>query len=158
MRLSDYLAIAVIIVLTYLFINSSLNPTIIESVDTVLVKGETIRDTTILNKYVYIDKWSTKTDTIYIDSSGYHAKADFLFNKDSVRVTGKVYYDTPMFSFSHLQVKYPYKTITINRTDTLKVTVYETKMFTHGVQAGFGYGVINKQLDVYIGYGFQITF
>lgn len=32
------------------------------------------------------------------------------------------------------------------------------KRFTHGLQIGVGYGMFNKNIDVYLGYGFQFTF
>lgn len=47
--------------------------------------------------------------------------------------------------------KYIYYTTVLNE---------EKKKFEikHGVQGGFGYGLINKKLDIYFGYGIQICF
>lgn len=47
--------------------------------------------------------------------------------------------------------KYIYYTTVLNE-EKKKVT------FNHGIQGGFGYGLINKKLDIYLGYGFQISF
>jgi len=158
MKTTDYIAIIVIIILTYLFVNNKLNPDRIVDRDTTYIQGELVIDTLWKDSIVYMDKWQTILDTLYVDSNGTHAKADFNFNKDSVEVKGKVYFDTPMFSFSHLQVKYPYRTISTTRIDTFRISVTKMPSFSHSFGGGFGYGLIHKEFDFYVGYGFQINF
>ena len=36
--------------------------------------------------------------------------------------------------------------------------VKEKRRFTHGIQVGVGFGIVNKKPDVFIGYGVQINF
>ncbi len=162
MKITDYLAIIVIVALAYFFIDGKLNPIKIVSTDTLFIAGKTIIDTQTVWKEKIIEvAGETKSDTIYIDTSGkFHANAKFSIEEDSVKIKGNVFYDEPMFSFSEVIVKYPFKTntITITRTDTLKVTNNVLKRFSHGVQAGFGFGLINKEFDVFVGYGFQYKF
>lgn len=159
MKISEVLGILLLLGMGYWIIHKEFNPSIIESIDTLYVTGETTHDTLYQDSIVYVDKWRTRLDTLYVDSSGTHAKADFSFGEDSVQVKGKVYFDEPMFSFSHLQVKYPYKIINTKQVDTLKLTEHILiKGFSHGPQAGIGYGIINKEFDIYVGYGFQFNF
>ena len=160
MRISDYLAIIVMIGLGYLVIDSKLNPVKIISTDTLFVQGKTLIDTQTVwkEKTIYV-AGKVKSDTIYIDTSGkFHAKSKFSIEEDSVKIKGNVYFDEPMFSFSNVTVKYPFrtKTITKSRVDTLKITNNVQKWFTHGIQVGVGYGVFNNKVDLYIGYGVQI--
>ena len=51
-------------------------------------------------------------------------------------------------------------TITLYNTKYIEKKVKENKKpkITHGIQAGVGYGFINRKPDVYVGYGFQINF
>ena len=158
MRLSDYLAIFVIIALTYLFVDSKLNPNRIIDRDTTYIAGKTTHDTLWNDTTIYIDNSKTVLDTFYVDSSGTHANANFVFKKDSVEVKGKVYFDEPKFSFSNIVVKYPYRTIAIKQTDTLKVESNDTKGFFHGPIVGIGYGIKSKDYDFFVGYGFQWRF
>lgn len=159
MRFSDYLAIIVIIALTYFFIDSRINPIKIVTIDTLYTPGEATHDTLWNDTTIYIDTSKVVSDTLYIDSSGVHAKADFSFEKDSVKVTGKVFFDQPLFSFSVLTVKYPYRTIASKQIDTLRVTNnIEAKGFSHGPAVGIGYGLNNKNFDIWVGYDFRWSF
>lgn len=161
MRISDYLAIIVIVGLTYLVISSKFNPIKIISTDTLFTQGKTIIDTFTVwkEKTIYV-AGKVKSDTIYIDTSGkFHAKAKFNIEEDSVKIKGNVFYDEPMFSFSNIIVKYPFrtKTITISRVDTFRITNNVERWFSHGIQVGIGYGVFNKEVDLFIGYGVQVN-
>lgn len=53
-----------------------------------------------------------------------------------------------------LKVDYP----KVTETKTITNTVYRKRHFTHGVQIGVGYGLMNNRPDVFVGYGVQYNF
>jgi hypothetical protein len=91
-------------------------------------------------------------DTTY---QGY--SSNFRIGNTVSFVTGNVAYYNQKFEFSNVEIKYPQITKTI--VDTVKFTKYlDKKGFSHGISAGFGYGMINGKFDVYVGYGVQFRF
>ena len=98
----------------------------------------------------------TKTDTILVDNTEYivpyfTASLDTTFNQSSI----KLKYHYPKNEFSDIVFTYPVVSSTVKESKTVEVKKLFT--FNHGVQVGFGYGVINKNLDFYVGYGFQLS-
>jgi hypothetical protein len=99
---------------------------------------------------VYI---KSKPDTVYIES---------IDSSIVLETEEKVYQDSsyklqisgfqPQLDWIEL---YP-KTVYIN-TETTVETVKKQR-FTHGIQAGIGYGIINKKTDLWVGYGIQYNF
>ena len=99
----------------------------------------------------------TKTDTILVDNTEYivpyfTASLDTTFNQSSI----KLKYHYPRNEFSDIVFTYPVINTTVKESKTVEVK--KLFSFAHGVQVGFGYGVINKNLDLFIGYGFQLSF
>ena len=103
-------------------------------------------------KIVYKDKVSEIEirDTTYIVPN-FIASLDTTFNESSI----KLKYHYPENEFRDIRFSYPIVNSTIKETKTVEVTKLFT--FNHGIQVGFGYGVINKNLDLYVGYGFQLS-
>lgn len=112
----------------------------------------TITDTHFVEKPVPIYIKSAP-DTIYIPS----IDSTVVMDKET-----KVYSDStyevqisgfrPQLDFIRVFPKTTY--ITTEKTlETVK-----KKRFTQGIQAGIGYGIINKQADIYVGYGIQYNF
>ena len=112
----------------------------------------TITDTHFVEKPVPVYVKS-KPDTIYIPSIDSTVVMD---------METKVYSDStyevqisgfqPQLDFIKLFPKTTY--ITTEKT----VETVKKKRFTQGIQAGIGYGIINKQADIYVGYGIQYNF
>lgn len=112
----------------------------------------TVIDTQFIEKPVpiYI---KSEPDTIYIPS----IDSTVVLDKET-----KVYSDStfevqisgfqPQLDFIRVFPKTTY--ITTEKTlETVK-----KKRFTQGIQAGIGYGIINKKADIYVGYGIQYNF
>ena len=75
-----------------------------------------------------------------------------LVLNSTLSASGVVSFDLNYFYFNDVNFRYPQTTI----ADSKKI--YRTKLFEHGVQGGFGYGLINGKFDFWIGYGGQINF
>ena len=98
----------------------------------------------------------TKTDTILVDNTEYivpyfTASLDTTFNQSSI----KLKYHYPKNEFSDIVFTYPVVSSTVKESKTVEVK--KLFNFNHGIQVGFGYGIINKNLDFYVGYGFQLS-
>lgn len=128
-----------------------------------LTPGKPVHDTTIVvhDSIVYVDRWHNGTvDTVYLDTLGFVHASDW-FNIQNL-VSGVVWFDQskPEFLFTDVEIKQKtmIQTITTERVDTLKITKTITSGFHHGITAGFGYGLINKEFDVFVGYGVSFEF
>lgn len=94
-----------------------------------------------------------KDTTIYVNDTTYIflpiEKKRFQTENYDLTISG---YNPTLESITVFpETRYIYQTTTaIN--EKKKVT------FNHGVQGGFGYGLINKKVDVWLGYGFQLSF
>lgn len=130
----------------------SVEPTIIEKVDTIkytdtITIYKPIPDTVYLTKIVKDTLYSTDsiktevdipiTTTIYKDSTYEASVSGFKANLDYVKV-------------------FPTQT-TIYKEKTLEIKEKQP-LIKHGVQVGVGYGMINNKPDFYIGYGISINF
>lgn len=81
-------------------------------------------DTVIFTETVFKTKTKFKTDTVFVSEDGkHHATSLFSLQEDSTKITGRVNYDEPNFSFENVKAMYPEITRTISRIDTLTQTV-----------------------------------
>lgn len=103
----------------------------------------------------YVTKKEVIRDTILVGDTEFivphfTARIDTTFERGNY-LTAKYEYPKNEFTILH---KYPYVNTQI------KETITEKPLFTfnHGIQVGFGYGVISQSFDTYIGYGFQLSF
>lgn len=94
-----------------------------------------------------------RIDTLYIDSTQ-HVKKTYEIDSTDY----KVHITTDNFDVDSVRVMMKYPIYTNNRTLIKTNTIYKKKRITHGIQAGIGYGIINKRPDVYVGYGISINF
>lgn len=120
----------------------------VEKKDTVVsIKKE--YDTVYVKKPEYITK--VINDTIYILDK----PNEYRFNNGDY----SLYINAVKLNNYKLDI-HANDTITLYETKYIEKTVKENKrpFITHGIQAGFGYGFLNKKPDVYVGYGFQINF
>lgn len=117
-----------------------------------------VRDTVVIRDTVKFDNPTliyvkTEPDTLYIES----IDSTVVMNKET-----KVYRDStyeaqisgfiPNLDYINVYPKTTY--ITTEKVSYVK----EKRRFTHGLQLGVGFGVINRKPDVFIGYGVQINF
>ena len=117
-----------------------------------------VRDTVVIRDTLKFDNPTliyvkTEPDTIYIES----IDSTVVMNKET-----KVYKDSlyelqlsgirPNLDYINVYPKTTY--ITTEKVSYVK----DKRRFTHGIQAGIGFGIINKKPDVFIGYGVQINF
>ena len=86
-------------------------------------------------------------DTTYIVPN-FIASMDTTFKNSSI----KLKYRYPQNEFYDIRFTYPQ----LNTEVTKTVEVKRLFNFSHGIQVGFGYGVINRNLDFFIGYGFTL--
>lgn len=116
---------------------------------------DTITTTDTFTEYypkpVEVIRW--KDTTIYVNDTTYIflpiEKKRFKTDNYDLTISG---YNPTLESITVFpETKYIYQTATtIN--EKKKVT------FNHGVQGGLGYGLFTKKVDVWFGYGFQISF
>lgn len=125
-----------------------INQTIIEYRRDTIVKFDTIFQEKPVPIFI-----ESELDTVFIES---------LDTTAAMERETKVYQDsTYEAQISGIEAELDWiktfpKTVYIN-TETTVETVKKQR-FTHGIQAGVGYGIINNRPDIYIGYGLQINF
>ena len=139
-------------------------PQVIEKRDTTIVRDTVWRDTTIIEKQLVPKKIvETKTDTFYTE------KGDTVELKTEKKTfekrltmgldTADVEVTTEGINTSLQSLKMRLRLHQINTTEVVEVTKYvEHKKLRITPQAGFGYGVFNRQCDMYIGLGFSYNF
>lgn len=117
-----------------------------------------VRDTVVIRDTIKFDKPTpiyikSEPDTLYIPS----IDSTVVMNKET-----KVYrdstYEAQISGFQphldHIKV-FPKTTyITTEKTSYIE----NKKHFTHGIQVGVGWGLVNRKPDVFVGYGFQYSF
>lgn len=122
MRISDYLAIAVIAILAYMYITSSSKV----EIRTEYVKGDTVHTVEYVTKVDTVVKYKYKTniDTVNTTDTLYLTYwTGFKLGNDTLGTSGVVHFDMKDFTFTDVVYNYP-KEISLV-TDTLKIT--ETK-------------------------------
>lgn len=117
-----------------------------------------VRDTVVIRDTVKFDNPTliyvkTEPDTIYIESidSVVTIDKETKLYKDSLyelQLSGI----RPNLDYINVYPKTTY--ITTEKVSYVK----DKRRFTHGIQAGVGFGIVNKKPDVFIGYGVQINF
>ena len=145
-----YIIIIIILVILNLYQYNKNNRIEINTVE--------VRDTVVIRDTVKFDNPTliyvkSEPDTLYIES----IDSTVVMNKET-----KVYrdstYEAQISGFQphldHIKV-FPKTTyITTEKVSYVK----DKRRFTHGIQAGVGFGIVNKKPDVFIGYGVQINF
>ena len=145
-----YIIIIIILVILNLYQYNKNNIVKINTVE--------VRDTVVIRDTVKFDNPTliyvkTEPDTLYIES----IDSTVVMNKET-----KVYRDsTYELQLSGIRPNLDYINVYPKTTyiTTEKVSyVKDKRRFTHGIQAGVGFGIVNKKPDVFIGYGVQINF
>ena len=99
--------------------------------DTIVKNGDTIQIP--IDRYVYVD---TLSDSVSYKAilRGYRASLDSIV------------------------INYPQRTIERLKTQTITLQKVKVKHWNYGINAGVGYGIINRKPDVFVGFTFGYSF
>lgn len=115
-----------------------------------------VRDTVIIEKPIEKIKYITRVDTIY--NYQVVTSTDTLYQNIEVPIETKVYSDsTYKCQISGFNASLDWIKV-VNHSTIESRYIERKRRFNHGLQVGAGYGLINKNIDVYVGYGFQLNF
>ena len=167
------ISVFVIVVLTFILGRCSKADGIIDSqptrIDTLIQERiDTIHLTHTVTKY---KPQPTKTDTIFLTDTQTQEKVqhiqktyevDSAYTDTTCSPSAMVRYQLMVRTYDNdvdsiglkFNVDYP----KITETQTITKTITKNKHWGYGVQAGFGYGVINRKPDLYIGMGIIYNF
>lgn len=139
-------------------------PEVIETRDTTIVRDTIWKDTTITEKQVIpkiivkkkVDTvYTNQGDTLHLVTESKMFDKRFISSKDTCDL--QIY--TTGINTSLDSLKWRLKTHNVNTVETVTITKYvEHKKLRITPQLGMGYGVFNKQCDLYIGLGFSYNF
>lgn len=161
------LAVAFVVAAISLYWGYHKQPDIINRVDTVrtVIHDTITKDTTIYEKQlVPVEVIKKKVDTVYTDKGDtlHLVTEDKYFNKSLVMGldTADVEIHTQGINTSLEELKMRLRLHQVNTTEVVEVVKYvekKKKWIQIQPQVGFGYGVFNKQCDMYVGLGIGIN-
>lgn len=159
------LAVASLVTAFSLYWGYSRQPKIIETRDTTIIRDTVWKDTTIIEKQIVPKEViKKKTDTLYLKDGKdtLLVTEDKYFNKSLVMGldTADVEIHTQGINTSLEELKMRLRLHQVNTTEVVEITKYvdkKKKWIQIQPQVGFGYGVFNKQCDMYVGLGIGIN-
>jgi len=129
--------------------------------DSIISKTDTLTVTKYVDRPITITHWKAKIDTIqvktlirdtiYQDIPLIFASVDTLLQKDSSLLKIKYYFPPANYFDIDLKIKEKITVSTITK-EVLKSESFWDR-FGYSVQGGFGFGLINRNFDVYVGIG-----
>jgi hypothetical protein len=144
--------------------NNHRTPKLIEKRDTTIIRDTIWKDTTITEKQVIpkiivkkkVDTvYTPQGDTLQLLTESKMFDKRFISSKDTCDL--QIY--TTGINTSLDSLKWRLKTHRVNTVETVTITKYvEHNKLRITPQVGMGYGVFNKQCDMYIGLGFSYNF
>ena len=167
------ISVSVICVLAFIFGRCSKSDSVIDSqpikVDTLFQERiDTIHLTHTVTKY---KPQPTRTDTIYRTDTFTNEvvqhiqktyEVDSLYKDETCIPPASVNYHllvrTDNYDVDSIGLKFNVDYPRITQTKTITKTITKKKHWGYGVQTGFGYGIINRKPDLYIGMGVQYNF
>ncbi len=144
--------------------SSHRTPKLIEKRDTTIIRDTVWKDTTITEKElvpkIIVKK---KVDTVYTnlgDTLQLLTESKMYYKRlTTSKDTADLQIYTTGINTSLDSLKWRLKTHRVNTVETVTITKYvEHKKLRITPQVGMGYGVFNKQCDLYIGLGFSYNF
>lgn len=133
------------------------NKNIIDTVEIIKVDSFIKKDTLYYPKPV--PKIIRVVDTMYIDKDSIQQEGDsILLPREEKTYTDDSTYNVRISGFQPILediTVYP-RTMYITKEKTLEIE--KKQRFTWGIQGGFGYGLINRKPDFFIGVGGQYNF
>ena len=139
-------------------------PKVIETRDTTIIRDTVWKDTTIIEKQlVPKEVIKKKVDTVYtnLGDTLHLVTESKMFDKRfiSSQDTCDLQIYTTGIKTSLDSLKWRLKTHRVNTTEVVTITKFaEHKKLRITPQVGMGYGVFNKQCDMYIGLGLSYNF
>lgn len=139
-------------------------PKVIETRDTTIIRDTVWKDTTIIEKQlVPKEVIKKKVDTVYtnLGDTLHLVTESKMFDKRfiSSQDTCDLQIYTTGIKTSLDSLKWRLKTHRVNTTEIVTITKFvEHKKLRITPQVGMGYGVFNKQCDLYIGLGLSYNF
>ena len=163
---SLYLILAVLSLVTAisLFYSYNRQPKVIETRDTTIIRDTVWKDTTIIEKQIVPKEViKKKVDTVYtnLGDTLHLVTESKMFDKRfiSSQDTCDLQIYTTGIKTSLDSLKWRLKTHRVNTTEVVTITKFaEHKKLRITPQVGMGYGVFNKQCDMYIGLGLSYNF
>ena len=158
------LAVASLVTAFSLYWGYHKQPEIKETRDTTIIRDTVWKDTTVIEKQlVPKEVIKKKTDTLYLKDGKdtLLVTEDKYFNKSLVMGldTADVEIHTQGINTSLEELKMRLRLHQVNTTEIVTITKFvEHKKLRITPQVGMGYGVFNKQCDMYIGLGFSYNF
>lgn len=129
----------------------------IELVDTIY-RPIRVTDTLPVLKY----QTRFKTDTIVKNGIPIEIPIDSYVYVDTLKdsVTYEAHISGYKASLDSITINYPQKTIEVlkTKTITLQKTKIKQKHWNYGINAGIGYGIINRKPDAFVGFTFGYSF
>ena len=166
-KLHNILLIIALCLMTLSFFTvlySHRTPKLIEKRDTTIIRDTVWKDTTITEKElvpkILVKKkvdtvYTNQGDTLHLVTESKMFDKRFISSKDTCDL--QIY--TTGINTSLDSLKWRLKTHNVNTVETVTITKYvEHKKLRITPQLGMGYGVFNKQCDLYIGLGFSYNF
>lgn len=139
-------------------------PRVIETRDTTIIRDTVWKDTTIIEKQIVPKEViKKKVDTVYtnLGDTLHLVTESKMFDKRfiSSQDTCDLQIYTTGIKTSLDSLKWRLKTHRVNTTEVVTITKFaEHKKLRITPQVGMGYGVFNKQCDMYIGLGLSYNF
>ena len=167
------ISVSAICVLAFIMGRRSKADSVIDSqpikVDTLFQERiDTIHLTHTVTKY---KPQPTKTDTIFIEDTQTQEvvqhiqktyEVDSLYKDTTCIPPASVNYHllvrTDNYDVDSIGLKFNVDYPRITETQTIIKTITKKKHWGYGVQTGFGYGILNRKPDLYIGMGVQYNF
>jgi len=168
MKFLDYILAILFVAIAGYGVYNYFNPKVITKIE--YVKGETIieKDTVTISDSTqfYIFKARIDSikniqfvgikDSIFIhDTVSIYYTSNFALGTSNIGCKGNVSFINDNFLFS--DVKFNYIEQNTIRVDKVKINVQDIPLFSYSIQIGLGYGIINKNIDLYFGYGLNIN-
>ena len=140
-----------------------------------VIKSDTIRIDSCVELIDTIYRPMIVKDTLPVLKYKTHYKTDTIVknNGDTIQIPidRYVYVDTLSDSVSYkailrgyrasldsIVINYPQRTIERLKTQTITLQKVKTKHWNYGINAGVGYGLINRKPDVFVGFTFGYSF
>ena len=167
------ISVSVICVLAFILGRRSKADSVIDNqpikVDTLFQESiDTIHLTHTVTKY---KPQPTKTDTIFIEDTQTQEvvqhiqktyEVDSLYKDTTCIPPASVNYHllvrTDNYDVDSIGLKFNVDYPRITETQTITKTITKKKHWGYGVQTGFGYGILNRKPDLYIGFGITYNF
>ena len=144
------------------FNNSNVNKSDTIRIDSCVEVIDTIYRPMIVKDTIPVLKYKThyKTDTIVKNGDTIQIPIDRYVYQDTL--SDSVSYKAILRGYNarldSITINYPQRTIERLKTQTITLQKTKVKHWNYGINAGVGYGIINRKPDVFVGFTFGYSF